>query len=307
MLLPSRPTSLFGWKRTNWSIGRKRKRRKRRVRLKTTRDSLPRPKKRFGQNFLTDKGTARKIVELAALDASDIVVEIGPGRGAITELIVQKGCKVIALEVDRDLYSHLEVHFKEQGKLEIVNADALRFDFCTLLSDKREQLKVIANLPYNVATPILFRLLDFREHISRMVLMFQKEVANRIVASPGGKDYGALSIFPQLYAEIEPVLKLPPGAFYPVPKVNSAVLVFDMLEKPRFEVRDEKLLRRVVAAAFSQRRKKIANTLKPLLGDKEKLADVFAKADIDSTRRPETLSVEEFCRLGNAINVAESF
>ena len=259
--------------------------------------ALPRPKRRFGQNFLTDPGYASKIVELALIKPSDTVVEIGPGRGAITGLVAEKGCRLCALEIDRDLCSHLTEEFAGAANVDILNSDALSFDFSSLIGKKDLKLKVVANLPYNVATPVLFRLLDYREMIDRMVLMFQKEVADRITASPGNKNYGALSIFPQLYCDINLAFKLPPGAFYPPPKVHSAVVEFDVLAKPRFKVEDEAFLKRVVSAAFSQRRKKISNSLKSLFADNNQLNEALAKAGIDPDRRAETVSVEEFCRL----------
>lgn len=260
---------------------------------------LPGPRRRFGQNFLTDPGYASRIVGLASLASSDTVVEIGPGRGAITRLLAERSCTVFALEIDRDLFCRLAEEFGDAGNVNIINADALDYDFGSLAARPDGSLKVIANLPYNVATPILFRLLEFRKLIDRMVLMFQKEVAERIVASPGGRDYGALSIFPQLYADIRMALTLPPGAFWPVPRVSSAVLVFDMLKEPRFEVQDEAALKNLVKAAFSQRRKKISNSLKGFLKNHVELKDVLSRADIDPSRRAETVTMEEFCRLAN--------
>lgn len=262
-------------------------------------DRLARPKKRFGQNFLINPASSLKIIELASIEPSDTVVEIGPGRGAITRILAEKGCRVVALEVDRDLCKTLSEEFADFENVRIIETDALDFDFNSLGLDSANKMKVVANLPYNVATPILFKLLEFRNIIDCMVLMFQKEVATRIVASPGGKNYGALSIFPQLYSDISLSFKLPPGAFFPPPKVDSAVLFFKILAKPRFDVADEKLLSGLVRSAFSQRRKKLSNSLKSFFDNAENSDIIFSRAGIDPTRRAETISVEEFCLMSN--------
>lgn len=258
-----------------------------------------RPKKRFGQNFLTDPGYASRIVELASLSPDDTVIEIGPGRGAITKLLAETGCRVIALEVDRDLLDNLRESFSGNDKVEVIETDALKFDFATL--DVKGKIKVVANLPYNVATPILFHLFENRKLIERMVLMFQLEVGKRIVAKPGGKDYGALSIFPQLYSDVSIAFKLPPGAFFPPPKIFSAVLSFELLVKPRYAVKDLNSLEKLVKTAFSQRRKKLSNSVKNLLPKGADIDALFTRAGIDASKRPEELTVEEFCRLSNTI------
>lgn len=232
-------------------------------------------------------------------------MEIGPGRGAITRLLAEKGCSVFALEVDRDLCKTLSDEFGDCENVRVIETDALEFDFNTLPLDSvggsARRIKVVANLPYNVATPILFKLLESRHIIDCMVLMFQKEVASRIVASPGGKNYGALSIFPQLYSDISLSFKLPPGAFFPPPKVDSAVLFFKILAKPRFDVADEKLLSTLVRSAFSQRRKKLSNSLKSFFDNVENSDIIFSRAGIDPSRRAETISVEEFCKMSNLL------
>ena len=262
---------------------------------------LPRPKKKFGQNFLTDPGYASRIVELASISSSDTVIEIGPGRGAITKLLAKKGCRVIALELDRELITNLGDTFVTYNNVEVVETDALKFDFSSLKESCHSKVKVVANLPYNVATPILFKLFEHRDLIGKMVLMFQLEVAKRIVASPGGKDYGALSIFPQLYSDASLAFKLPPGAFFPAPKIFSAVIHFEVFENPRYDVKDVKMLERVVKTAFSQRRKKLSNSIKSLLGKEMNSDELFVEAGIDASKRPEELTVEEFCRLSDAL------
>ncbi|MBE9535543.1 MAG: 16S rRNA (adenine(1518)-N(6)/adenine(1519)-N(6))-dimethyltransferase RsmA [Proteobacteria bacterium] len=258
-----------------------------------------RAKKRFGQNFLADSNYAAKIVDIAEIKTGDIVVEIGPGHGAITRLLAEKDCTVYALEIDRDLQKILGETFSGTENVRIIAGDALDFDFVSLGEELGRPLKIVANLPYNVATPILFRLLEARCVIENMVLMFQKEVALRIAAKPGNKQFGALSIFPQLYADIRSELLLPPGAFKPAPKVYSSVLSFTILKRPRFYVSDELMLKKVVSSAFSQRRKKLINSLKKI-DDSADLSSIFKGVGIDPSRRAETLSVEEFCLLANA-------
>lgn len=228
-------------------------------------------------------------------------MEIGPGRGAITRLLAAKGCSVVALEVDRELCKTLSDEFGACANVRVIETDAMEFDFNSLPLGSGGRMKVVANLPYNVATPILFRLLESRHIIDCMVLMFQKEVASRIVAAPGGKSYGALSIFPQLYSDISLSFKLPPGAFFPPPKVDSAVLFFKILGHPRFDVADEELLSSLVKAAFSQRRKKLSNSMKSFFDNVGNSDIIFANAGIDPSRRAETVSVEEFCRMSNVL------
>lgn len=186
--------------------------------------------------------------------------------------------------------------------MEIIETDALKFDFSALETKGKSKLKIVANLPYNVATPILFRLLECRNFIERMVLMFQLEVAKRIVASPGGKEYGALSIFPQLYSNVSLAFKLPPGAFFPAPKVFSAVLLFEILEKPRYKVKDTNMLEKLVKTAFSQRRKKLSNSVKSLLKKGADIDNLFAEAQIDASKRPEELGIEVFCQLSDGLS-----
>ena len=204
--------------------------------------------------------------------------------------------------MDRELCKTLSHEFGSCENVRVVETDALEFDFNSLPLSSGGRIKIVANLPYNVATPILFRLLESRHMIDCMVLMFQKEVASRIVALPGGKSYGALSIFPQLYSDISLSFKLPPGAFFPPPKVDSAVLFFKILERPRFDVVDEDMLSGLVKAAFSQRRKKLSNSLKRFFDNAENSDIIFSKAGIDPSRRAETISVEEFCLMSNLLS-----
>lgn len=253
-----------------------------------------RPSKALGQNFLIDHGAVRGIVEAAELAPEETVLEIGPGKGVLTAALAEKAGQVIALEFDRHLAEQLTRDFAAVDNVRIIHADALEYPLETLPAP----LKVVANLPYSVATPILFKLLENRHRLSRMVLMFQKEVAERILAEPGGRDYGVLSVMVQAFTRPELEFILPPEAFRPRPKVDSAVVSFEIPSAPRVALADEAVFRRVVKAAFSQRRKTLRNSLKALLG--ERTEEVLLRVGIDPMRRAETLTLEEFARLSVA-------
>ncbi|MDH4099403.1 MAG: 16S rRNA (adenine(1518)-N(6)/adenine(1519)-N(6))-dimethyltransferase RsmA [Nitrospirota bacterium] len=253
-----------------------------------------RPSKALGQNFLVDHGAVRRIVEAAEVDQEDTVLEIGPGKGVLTAALAEKAGQVVALEFDRHLAESLMSDFSGADNVRIIYADALEFPLETL----PHPLKVVANLPYSVATPILFRLLENRHCLSRMVLMFQKEVAERILAEPGGRDYGVLSVMVQAFTRPKLEFVLPPDAFRPRPKIDSAVVSFETPSVPRVALVDENAFRRVVKAAFSQRRKTLRNSLKALLG--ERVEEVLLTVGIDPMRRAETLTLEEFARLSVA-------
>lgn len=250
-------------------------------------------KKRLGQNFLSDPSILKRIVHAACLSAADTVVEIGPGPGRMTVMLA--GCvkKVIAIELDRQLYERLTGELSGYGNIDLVHGDALKFPYETL-----GEFKVVANIPYYITTPILFKLLEHRDRLRSITVTIQKEVAERIAAKPGGKEYGVLSLMIQYYGNPHFEFTIPGGAFRPVPKVDSAVLHIELYDKPAVSVRDEGFFFRVIKTAFSQRRKMLANSLKPVCDDiKEKLF----LAGIEPTRRPETLSIEEFARLADTI------
>lgn len=232
-------------------------------------------------------------MQVADISDEDTVVEIGPGPGRLTRILAEKARRVIGIEVDRELYEKLKIELDGYKNVELVYGNALKYPYEDL-----PEFKVVANIPYYITTPIIFRLIESRKNLKSMTLTVQKEVAQRIVAKPGTKDYGVLSIMIQYYAI--PALRfiIPRGAFRPVPKVDSAALYIDMLESPSVKVKDEKLFFRVVKTAFSQRRKTLANALKSLSGD---IKDKIASAGIDSQRRPGTLSIEEFARLAEAL------
>jgi 16S rRNA (adenine1518-N6/adenine1519-N6)-dimethyltransferase len=257
-----------------------------------------RPKKSLGQHFLTDTNIARDIVDAANISKDDIVVEIGPGNGILTRLLAERAKRVIAIEIDERLIDKLRDEFGSFNNIEIIAKDALQFSF----NEIEGRFKVAANLPYYITTPIIFHLLESRDKIISMTLMMQREVAERIVAAPGGKDYGVLSIAVQFYAEPAMNFIVPSSAFYPKPKVESAVVSFSILEKRRVDVLDEEFFFKVVRAAFSQRRKTLRNAMKaaslPMITD-DSLDAAFAETGIDPKRRGETLSIAEFARLAD--------
>jgi 16S rRNA (adenine1518-N6/adenine1519-N6)-dimethyltransferase len=253
-------------------------------------------RKRFGQNFLHDRGVIARILRAFDPRPGQHVVEIGPGRGALTYDLLDALGQMDAVELDRDLIARLQEGAATHGALRLHSADALKFDFCAL-AEAGERLRLIGNLPYNISTPLIFHLLDQAHCIEDMCFMLQKEVVDRLAARPGGKDYGRLSVMVQWRCRVERILTVGPGAFSPPPKVDSAVVGLTPYEKPPVTVEDPKTLERVVQAAFSQRRKTLRNTLKGLLGE-----DEIAAAGVDPGMRAEQLSIEQFAALSNATN-----
>lgn len=256
-----------------------------------------RAKKRFGQNFLKDRNIVDKIIDAAELGPQDQVLEIGPGLGAMTDRMLPLAGQVTVMEIDRDLVARMEQ--RTEPNLRIIQGDALDLDWEAHLT--QGPYKLVANLPYNISSQILFKIVDHRHLFSRLVLMFQKEVGERISASPGSKDYGAVSVFCQLHFDVRRVTPVPPGCFSPAPKVDSVVLAFTPLGQPRVPVPDEKLFRRVVKGAFAQRRKTLRNTLCGSGFEAALLDRAFGQTGIDPVRRGETLSLEEFSRLTLAL------
>ncbi|MDH7499894.1 MAG: 16S rRNA (adenine(1518)-N(6)/adenine(1519)-N(6))-dimethyltransferase RsmA [candidate division NC10 bacterium] len=266
-----------------------------------------RPKKRLGQNFLVDEHVLEAVVEAAEIKGQETVIEIGPGLGLLTRQLCRAAGWVLAIELDPSLFSILKRQLAGFPNLSLVQSDVLAFDLESWLSQGGHQgkAKVVANLPYYLSTPLLFQLLAYRHLFSLWVLMVQKEVAERIGARPGSKDYGSLSIALQLYGEVEPVLSVSKEAFYPRPQVDSAVLKIRMREEPRAKIEDETLFRELVRSAFSQRRKMLRNALARQMvpGLKQEVWErAFANAGIASQRRGETLSIEEFARLANQLH-----
>jgi 16S rRNA (adenine1518-N6/adenine1519-N6)-dimethyltransferase len=249
----------------------------------------------LGQHFLRDPGVARAIVDLVAPTASDLVVEIGPGEGALTAELARRAGRVIALEVDRALVAGLALRFPG---VEVLEADARAWDYRELAAPAGGRVLVVGNLPYSVGKPILTALIRARTAIYEMALMLQREVAERVAAPPGGKTYGSLSILTQLYCDVRVALRVPPGAFRPPPQVESAVLHLRVLPAPRVPLADERRFHSIVRAAFGQRRKTLANALAAGLGIPPGSARGAAEAaGIDARRRAETLTIPEFAAL----------
>lgn len=269
--------------------------------MKTTRHQ---PRKRFGQNFLHDTSIIRQIVESIRLNADDNLVEIGPGMGALTEPLLAEVNAMTVVELDRDLASSLRLRIgaNSHPNFNIIEANALNFDFRSLYSEKKGKLRVVGNLPYNISTPILFHLLDSADVIADMHFMLQKEVVERITADVGSKTYGRLSVIMQYYCDTEYLLTVPKGAFNPPPKVTSAVFrLVPYVNKP-IVADDEDLFAVVVREAFNHRRKTLRAIFKKsaLLPTIEE-AD-FAKLGIDEMSRPEVLDVADFVALSNFLS-----
>ena len=249
----------------------------------------------LGQQFLRDPGIARAVVDLVAPTASDLVVEIGPGQGALTAELAYRAGRLIALEIDADLAAVLRQRFPN---VEIVQADARGWDYGALAAPPGGRVLVVGNLPYSVGKPILMALVAARTAIDAMALMLQREVAERVAAPPGSRVYGSLSVFTQLYCDVRLALRVPPGAFKPPPKVESAVIHLAVRPAPRVPLADERRFHVVVRAAFAQRWKTLTNALAAGLGrPAEAVRAAVESAEIDPMRRAETLTIVEFSAL----------
>ena len=253
-----------------------------------------RPRKRFGQNFLHDPVVIARIVTAIGPASGDRLVEIGPGQGAITLPLLKAAGALTVIELDRDLVGPLQARCAAAGELTIHNADALRFDFCALADGT--QLRVIGNLPYNISTPLLFHLLEQHTCIRDMHFMLQKEVVERMAATPGGGQYGRLSVMLQYRCRVTPLFTIGAGAFSPPPRVESAFVRLEPYTQPPVEVLDESVFSRLVNLAFTQRRKTLRNALRELL-------DVtgIEAAGVDPAARAETLGVGDFAALANRV------
>jgi 16S rRNA (adenine1518-N6/adenine1519-N6)-dimethyltransferase len=257
-------------------------------------DSI-RPKKSLGQNFLRDPHYLRRIAEAARINASDPILEIGPGLGHLTRVLLGLAGHVLAIEVDDRLIPRLRREFSIAENFTLIHADALEYDYSSLTGT----WKVVGNLPYYVATPIIQKLIEHRTRFSSITIMLQREVAERIAAPPGGKQYGYFSVLVQFYAEPRIEFNVPPGAFTPKPEVNSSVITLTIRDRPAADVKDEAFFFHMVKAAFSQRRKTLRNSLKQLETPREKMEAVFGSTGIDLGRRAETLSIAEFGALAD--------
>ena len=260
-----------------------------------------RPRRRFGQHFLTDGLIADRIVAAADVGPEDAVLEIGPGRGILTGRLIERARAVIAVEIDRDLAPRLRERFGAGHGFRLVEDDILAVDLPALLPPWADRFRLVANIPYNITNPIVARLIKHRAIIRDAVLMVQKEVADRLVSPPGSKTYGLTTINLDLHADTERLFTVHPGSFTPPPAVQSAVIRIEFLEAPRYPLPDEGLFRELTGFAFRQRRKMVRNTLVPALAARGISADdaaaLLADCGIDPTMRPETISPAGFADL----------
>lgn len=265
------------------------------------------PSKRFGQNFLTDNSIVKRIVEALNPQTDETIVEIGPGRGALTAPLLQRSGHLIAIEFDRNLIPLLEQQFGAQKNFKLIRDDALITDICAEIRPAATA-RVVANLPYNIATAVLQRLIEQRACLTELILMLQREVVDRITASPGSAERGYLSVFVEAYCQTEKLFDVAPTSFRPAPKVWSTVVRLMMRPKIAVEVKDESVLWQIVSAGFAQRRKTILNNLRSApspLQEKLKAHDgasiVLCRAEVDLKRRAETLSLDEWGRIVRAL------
>ena len=254
-----------------------------------------RARKRFGQHFLTDPGVIDAILRSIHATKDDVVVEIGPGLGAITASLAASAGHLHAVELDRDLVARLRRQYEGNAAVTIHEGDALSFDFATL----GDRLRIVGNLPYNISTPLLFHLLDYKNHIVDMHFMLQKEVVDRMAAAPGSKAYGRLGIMLGCHLNIESLFDVDKSAFAPPPEVTSAVVRLDPLKPNTFDIRDQELLSKLVTNAFMKRRKTIRNALRDLA----EIADLEA-AGIDPGLRPEQISISQYVELSNHLTTS---
>jgi 16S rRNA (adenine1518-N6/adenine1519-N6)-dimethyltransferase len=269
---------------------------------------IPHPsKRRFGQNFLVDQTVVDRIIAAVHPAVDETIIEIGPGRGVLTSRLLEKAGRVVAIEFDRDLVPELRKLFGESANLTLVEDDALTVDFCEAIQPV-PAARVVANLPYNIATAILQRLIEQRACLTEMILMLQREVVDRITAAPGSTDRGFLSVLVEAYCEAEKLFDVPPQAFRPVPKVWSTVVRLRIRPGIAADVKDEALLWQVVSAGFAQRRKTILNNLRDapeaiqeLLKKRGGASIVLCEAAIPPLRRAETLALEEWALLVNSL------
>ncbi|KZX58385.1 16S rRNA (adenine(1518)-N(6)/adenine(1519)-N(6))-dimethyltransferase [Halioglobus sp. HI00S01] len=258
--------------------------------------SSHRPRKRFGQNFLTDEGVIGRIAAAINPQEADHIVEIGPGQGALTETLAPTGCRLDVVELDRDLVAGLLAAFSVYSGFKLHSADALKFDFAAL-TDEGERLRVVGNLPYNISTPLIFKLLENASIIQDMHFMLQLEVVQRLAATPGSKHWGRLGIMAQYHCQVDHLFDVPPESFFPPPKVQSAIVRLTPRSESPWPDCSESELRKVVQAAFAQRRKTLRNNLKGLVS-----AGQLESLGIDPGARAETLELDQFVDITRGLN-----
>lgn len=263
-------------------------------------------KKNFGQNFLIDQNVLNNIIDAAEITKDDFVLEIGPGIGSLTQYLAENAGKVVAVEIDKNLIPILSETLAGYDNLEIINEDVLKLDINALIAEKNngKPIKVVANLPYYITTPIIMELLERRMNVTSITVMVQKEVADRMQAKPKTKDYGALTAAVQYYSDAEINFIVPPGCFMPRPNVDSAVITLKIKQGNAYNVKDENLMFGIIKAAFGQRRKTLLNGLNNLAKlnlSKEELTASLSELGVDERIRGEALSVEQFAALSNII------
>lgn len=262
-------------------------------------------KKKYGQNFITDHGILNKIVNIAEITPDDVVVEIGPGAGTLTKTIARKAGMVIAIEIDKDLIPILNENLSGIENIKVIEGDALKLNLDQVVEDTtgtKKPYKIVANLPYYITSPLVMHFLESGFCIKRIVIMVQKEVAERFNAKPGTKDYGALTVSINFYTKTKIAFYVSKNVFTPRPEVDSAVVDLEIREEPPYQVHNIDILKKLVKAAFNQRRKTLINALKVLDIDKEKISKVLHKCNINPKRRGETLTLEEFVKVANGLS-----
>lgn len=262
-------------------------------------------KKRFGQNFISDPGLLNKIARTAEITEDDIVVEIGPGAGTLTKALAKDAKKVIAIEIDKDLIPVLKDNLAEVENVTVVEGDALKVDLDKLVYDlvgEKRKYKIVANLPYYITTPLIMHFLESDFNIERIVIMVQKEVAERLKAQPSTKEYGAITVNVNLLADVNLAFIVPRTVFIPQPDVDSAIIDLKVLSEMPYDVKDISSFKKLVKAAFNQRRKTLSNALKTLGLEKEVIEGILIQCEVNPKRRGETLTLEEFVRVSNEIS-----
>lgn len=264
--------------------------------------------KSLGQNFITDRSVIEKIIDGSEIGEEDLVIEIGPGIGVLTAEAAEAAMRVVAVEIDKKLIPILEETLGEYDNIRVINQDILKTDINEIIREERTAghftggVKIIGNLPYYITTPIIMELLENGVKAESITIMMQKEVADRIKASPGGKTYGALSVAVQYYCTVEQIASVPKEVFIPRPKVDSAVLRLSVRDEKPVQLTDEKVFFACIRHGFGQRRKTLLNSLTGVCGlSKEQVKDVLAEAGVDAVRRAETLSIEEFAAIANGV------
>lgn len=265
--------------------------------------------KDLGQNFLINDDVIEKIIEKSQIEKNDLIIEIGPGLGVLTNLLLEKSDNVVAIELDKRMVEIISKRFILKNNLQIINEDVLKVDLNKLINERKKQtninkVKIVANLPYYISTPIIIKLLEEKLEIDEIIVMVQKEVAQRLVAKTGTKDVGAITYAVEYFSEAEKVIDVPKESFIPSPKVESAVIKLKIRKEAYVQVKDEKMLFNIIQKSFSQRRKTLVNALVngKIVESKEKAEKIIKKLNINENIRGEKLTLEDFARICNTIN-----